>query len=223
MFAILLPVKEFRRSKQRLAAALSPLRRERLARAMFEDVWETLRESAGRYRLLVVTAEPFVIERCQRQGVPVLVERESRGHSDAVAAATPWAMRQGASSLLSLAIDTPAITAQEISSIAERSQDYSVIVVPSADGSGTNALLRTPPDAIAPRFGPGSCALHVAEARSKQRSCLVHAVASFAADIDTPEDAERFLALRRGKRTAALLRRWLKDAPAAGRGVAVCS
>ena len=40
------------------------------------------------------------------------------------------------------------------------------VVVPDRHGTGTNGLLLTPPDAIAPSFGPGSCERHRALARA---------------------------------------------------------
>ena len=227
MFAILLPVKEFARAKQRQAGWLTPAERERLARAMFEDVWETLRLARARHRLMVVTSEPEVITRCRAESVDCCVEIEPRGHSDAVRAGTSWAMERGITSLLSIPIDTPAMTAAEICELADLSRKYAVVVVPSADGTGTNALLRTPPDAIRPQFGPGSCSLHIEQARAAGLSHLIHPIPSFGADIDTRDDASRFLALNRDCRTASLLREWIgagrDERPDARRKEAVCS
>ena len=194
-----------------------------LARAMFEDVWDTLRTARARFRLLVVTSEPEVIKRCRAEDVDCLIEGEQRSHSDSVRAATEWAMQHGVTSLLSIPIDTPAITAPEIFQLARLASQHSVVVVPSADGTGTNALLRTPPNAIAPRFGPGSCRLHVEQALAAGLPHLVYPIPSFAADIDTPADAGHFLALGRPCRTATLLRQWFGAALGSRRRVAVCS
>ncbi|MBI2818841.1 MAG: 2-phospho-L-lactate guanylyltransferase [Acidobacteria bacterium] len=223
MFAVLLPVKEFRRSKQRLATWLPLVEREALAQAMFEDVWAMRQSSFVRDRLFVVSSEPYVIERCRKDSVPCQIEADQHSHSDSVTEATRWAMSHGVTSLLSIPIDTPAVTADEISVLAELGDRYSVVVVPSADGTGTNALLRTPPDAIAPQFGPGSCALHLQQAKAKGLSHSVYPVESLAADIDTPEDAEHFLSLDHACRTTTLLRQWLDRRQEIRRGVAVCS
>ena len=164
MITALLPVKTFSRSKDRLAGLLTPSERAKLARAMFEDVWDTLRGLVLQKhleRLLVVSAEPYVIARCRKLRVSCLEEKEQLSHSDSVSRPTKWAIGLGATSLLSLAIDTPAVTAAEIVSLLRLLDSFPVVVVPSADGLGTNALLRTPPDAIEPCFGPESCRLHV--------------------------------------------------------------
>ncbi len=227
MIAVLLPVKEFSSSKQRLAGFLTPQERALLARTMFEDVFAALREAQemkqGLDRLLVVSAEPYVFSRCRQEGVAVLEEREQLSHSDSVTLATKWAARLGATSLLSVPIDTPAVTPREILSLLREHRKFQVVVVPSADGSGTNALLRTPPDIIDPRFGPGSCKLHVQAAEAKRLPCSVfHSIGSksngLSNDIDTPEDLSHFLSLDRPCRTTGLARQFLR----ADRETAAC-
>lgn len=212
MVAVLLPVKEFHRSKHRLTGFLTPPERVSLARAMFDDVWEVLREPVegkqGLDHLLVVSAEPYVLARCREEGVAFLEEAEPISHSDSVRRATQWAMSLGVTSLLSVPIDTPGMTVEEILALVELARRYSVVIVPSADGSGTNALLRTPPDAIEPRFGPGSCRLHIEEAERNGLEWLVDRSPGLLADIDSPEDIEAFLAIERPGRTWALLRQW---------------
>ena len=212
MVAVLLPVKEFHRSKRRLAGFLSPPERALLARAMFDDAWEVLRAAVqnkqGLEQLLVISAEPYVVARCREEGVWCLEEAEPSSHSDSVHHATRWAMSLGVTSLLSVPIDTPAMTGEELSTLGGLARRYSVVIVPSADGSGTNALLRTPPDAIEPRFGPGSCRLHVSEAERKGLGWIEYRSPGLLTDIDTPEDVEEFLSIERKGRTWTLLQQW---------------
>ena len=225
-FGVLLPVKEFAQSKHRLAEWLCPEDRALLARTMFEDVWATLRaamKAGAADNLLVVTSEPTVIARCRNEGVACMEEDQQRSHSESVQTATRWAMTRGISSLLSVPIDTPAVAMEEIVELARLAQHYSVVIVPSADGTGTNALLRTPPETIEPQFGPGSCRRHAVQAQTKLVSYLVRPVAGLAADIDTADDVERFLAFvssaGRACGTATLLHQFLE----ARRGAVVCS
>lgn len=212
MTGVLLPVKTFQHSKHRLAGLLTPEERAALARAMFDDVWDVLREAVGRRQgldqLLVVSAEPYVIARCQVDGVECLEEAGPSTHSDSVRRATEWAIGLSVTSLLSVPIDTPAMTATEILMLVGLARRHSVVIVPSADGTGTNALLRTPPDAIQPRFGPGSCRLHTKEAETKGWDWVVVRPPGLLADIDTPEDVEAFLAMSRPGRTRTWLEEW---------------
>ena len=62
------------------------------------------------------------------------------------------------------------------------------MIVPDRHGTGTNALLLSPPTAIEPAFGPGSCERHLELARQAEVSCRVEKVPSLMLDIDTPED-----------------------------------
>lgn len=219
MDATLLPVKQFSQSKQRLAGWLTPAEREDLARTMFEDVWETLRSWNGFGSLLVITAEPYVQSRCEREGVQCREEEEQVSHSDSVARATQWAMDQGVQRLLSLPIDTPAMNGEELTELAGHAASSDVVIVPSGDGTGTNALLRTPPDAIAPLFGPGSCQRHAEAAETAGRSHSIVRIPGLMADVDTPEEVKRFLEMVRRCRTAEMLKQFLRSRP----GVGICS
>jgi 2-phospho-L-lactate guanylyltransferase len=77
-----------------------------------------------------------------------------------------------------------------------------VVIVPDRHGTGTNALVLTPPDAIAPSFGPGSFARHVALAEAAGVPHRVERVSALELDVDTPGDLAELTAqleLRRGQ------------------------
>jgi 2-phospho-L-lactate guanylyltransferase len=63
-----------------------------------------------------------------------------------------------------------------------------VVIVPDRHGTGTNGLLLTPPDAIEPAFGPGSCERHRALARAAGARCQIERPASLLLDVDTGDD-----------------------------------
>ena len=82
------------------------------------------------------------------------------------------------------------------------------MIVPDRHGSGTNALLLTPPYAIMPAFGTGSFARHAALAARAGPRCA--RCRSLGLDVDTPDDLAALraaLAARPGgaPRTRALL------------------
>ena len=67
-------------------------------------------------------------------------------------------------------VDLPLFTAADLSSVfAAVAAGNQVVLVPSRDGSGTNALYRSPPTLFPSRFGPGSRELHVHEAHPLAR------------------------------------------------------
>ena len=78
-------------------------------------------------------------------------------------------------------------------------------IVPDRHGTGTNALVLRPPDAIRPAFGEGSCARHVAAAREAGIPFGVEELPSLGLDLDTPADLvalTRELEARPGRRPA---------------------
>ncbi len=74
-------------------------------------------------------------------------------------------------------------------------------IVPDRHGTGTNALLLSPPDVIEPAFGPGSRERHEELAAAAGVPCSVEELPTLALDVDTAEDLialRQALADRRG-------------------------
>jgi 2-phospho-L-lactate/phosphoenolpyruvate guanylyltransferase len=87
----------------------------------------------------------------------------------------------------------PLVTAADFTRLAASAKP-GLVVVPSSDGTGTNALVRTPPDVIQSRFGPGSCRKHLDQAHAKGVHAEVYELEGVMFDIDTPEDVAELLA-----------------------------
>jgi len=62
------------------------------------------------------------------------------------------------------------------------------VIVPDRHGTGTNGLLLSPPDAIAPSFGPDSCERHRALALAAGIDARIERPPSLLLDIDTGAD-----------------------------------
>lgn len=192
MIFALLPVKAPAHAKQRLSGLLTPAQRERLARLMYEDMLQTLCAARGLDRVVVVTSDQIAADHARHAGAMVFEEREQRGHSHSADAAARRAMTLGALTVLLAPIDVPLATAAEIEELAAKAR-RGLIIVPSSDGAGTNALLRTPPDVIESRFGPGSFAAHWDQARALGVPAEVARPAGLMFDIDTPEDVAELI------------------------------
>jgi 2-phospho-L-lactate guanylyltransferase len=192
MIFALLPVKAPANAKQRLSGLLTPDQRERLARLMYEDVLEKLCSARGLDRVVVVTSDETAAHHARRAGALVFEEQEQRGHSHSADAAARRAMSLGALTVLLAPIDVPLVTSAEIEELAAKAR-HGVVIVPSSDGTGTNALLRTPPDIIESRFGPGSFEAHCSQARARGVPAEVARPAGLMFDIDTPEDVAELL------------------------------
>lgn len=207
LFAVL-PVKSPRNAKQRLSGFLSPAQREQLARAMFEQVLDTLCSAGGIDRVVVATSDAGIAAHAATRSIQVFEEREQLGHSHSADLAARRAIEAGARSVMLLPIDVPLITRCEIESVAAESAQ-GVVIVPSSDGTGTNALVRNPPDAIKACFGPGSFNAHCREAEAMKLPLRVMRPPGILFDIDTPEDVLELIARAPESRLGRLLRAYL--------------
>ena len=200
----ILPVKRFARAKQRLRDAVDGEARERLAAAMMRDVLDVLCAYDGLERVVVVTAEPAVAEAANACGAHVVADPDEAGQSAAAGLGVLAARELAAQRVLLVPGDTPGLEAADLDALPARSEP--VVVVPDRHGTGTNALLLTPPGAIAPAFGPGSRVRHEAAAATAGVEHAVMELPTLMLDVDTPDDLAALRASGRlGARTAAAL------------------
>jgi 2-phospho-L-lactate guanylyltransferase len=204
IFAIL-PVKSPKNAKQRLKGFLAAEQRERLARLLYRQTLAALCQAQGIDRVVVVTSDVEAAEHARRSGALVFEESEQVSHSVSADAASLRAMELGASTVLLIPIDIPTVTPADFSRLAGEARP-GLIVVPSSDGAGTNALARTPPNCIESRFGPGSFRAHLDQALSKGFPAGVLRIPGLMFDIDTPEDVAEFLAGGRDCPVSSFLR-----------------
>jgi 2-phospho-L-lactate guanylyltransferase len=182
----ILPVKTFDAAKQRLTPALVPGTRQALAQAMFADVLAALRRVEGLAAVAVVTADPVAEANARGEGVLVLPDRAQAGQSAAASIGIEHALAGGFERVLLVPGDTPLLDPAEVASLLEAPR--AVSIVPDRHGTGTNALVLRPPDAIAPSFGPGSLERHVAAAEAAGASFAVEEVSTLVLDVDTSDD-----------------------------------
>jgi 2-phospho-L-lactate/phosphoenolpyruvate guanylyltransferase len=186
-FAIL-PIKSLDESKQRLASELSQGPRRALAEAMFSDVLVALRRSGSVAEVVVVSSDRIAQRIAGGHGAAV-IEDQNAGHSEAATLGITHAIEAGADRVLCVPGDCPLLDPSQVDElIAYQVPARSALIVPDRHGTGTNALLLTPPDSLTPSFGPGSCARHYELASAQGAAPEVVAVQSLGLDIDTPED-----------------------------------
>jgi 2-phospho-L-lactate guanylyltransferase len=205
-----LPVKRFSAAKQRLAAALGGEQRRTLAGAMVADVLEAIGAARTIERTIVVTGDPIAQELAAAAGAEVVPDPEDTGHVEAALAGIARAEVEEAECVVLLPGDCPLLDPRELDRLLTGVPERYAGIVPDRHGSGTNALVLSPPDAILPAFGEGSCARHIAAARAAGVPFEVEELGSLGLDLDTPADVialTRELASRpgRARRTAKAL------------------
>jgi 2-phospho-L-lactate guanylyltransferase len=187
--AAVLPVKSFARAKQRLDAAIAGGDRAELAEAMVADVLEALSAVSEIDEVVVVTAEPRAAQAAESVGATVVGDPDERGQSAAAIRGIDAALEHGAGRTLLVPGDCPALAPGEVSTLlAGAAGEPSVVIVPDRHGSGTNALLLTPPATVGPSFGAGSFARHAAQASAAGATVKVCELPSLGLDVDTPDD-----------------------------------
>ncbi|MGI8731023.1 MAG: 2-phospho-L-lactate guanylyltransferase [Solirubrobacteraceae bacterium] len=200
-FAIL-PIKRFAASKARLEGELSDGTRRALTEAMMTDVLMALRRTQGLTVVLLITSEPAAEAIGRGYGATVLLDDFNAGQSAATSIGIEHAIEAGARRVLLVPGDCPALDPAELTALlATEAPGRSVVIVPDRHGSGTNALLLAPPNAIEPAFGPDSRALHERAATAAGVGFVVAQVPTLALDVDTVDDLDALrgaLATRRG-------------------------
>jgi 2-phospho-L-lactate guanylyltransferase len=189
----LVPVKDLTQAKARLASLLSPAERFSLAAAMLDDVIAALRQASTVERIALVTSDAYALALAAQWGFEVVDEGAGRGETGAVELAVKVCRERGASSLAVIPGDLPLLTAADVDCVMEHGRRYDVVIAPSWDSRGTNAILLRPPDALQLRFGSWSFFPHVKQAKRKGLSYKVVRLPRIALDVDTPEDLVRLL------------------------------
>jgi 2-phospho-L-lactate guanylyltransferase len=195
-----IPVKRFGAAKQRLLEAFDQHRRTALVKAMLVDVLAAVCRARLVDRVIVVTgerrAERIALAQAPRAPVALEVLRDPKdsGHSEAATLGIVRAKALGADCVALLPGDCPLLDPAEVDAALARQRPGRVAVVPDRHGTGTNALLLSPPDAIGPAFGPGSCARHADRGRRAGHLVEIEWLESLALDLDTPADVAAMIA-----------------------------
>src|SRR5919199_264586 len=199
LFAVV-PVKDLVGTKSRLRPVLNPPGRAGLTVYMMKNVLTALQE-AGVEHACVVSPDLTILQMAEEAGATPLLQK-SWGLNPALEEARELAAAEGASDLLVFPADLPLLRAPDVKAILEEAEGAEgpvVVISPDTRGTGTNALLLRPPDALPFLFGPNSFEAHLNAAREREIPVRVCERTHLAFDIDTADDLAQF----RGRTTDA--------------------
>jgi 2-phospho-L-lactate guanylyltransferase len=217
--AAVIPVKPIDRALGRLSAVLRPAERRELQAAMLADLLDACRHSASVDETFVVTGDPLVCDIARVSGASVLVDHSPpRGMNPAVAIGQSVAEDRLFRAALILTADLPLVRAADLDLVlGALPSGRAAVLVPSRDGSGTNALAVSPPFGIATRLGSNSRSRHELALLNEGLELRRLEVPSLALDIDTPDDLAALVMQLDDGRAGALCDAWgLADRLAAG-------
>jgi 2-phospho-L-lactate guanylyltransferase len=194
MRALLLPVKDLNNAKKRLMGVLTPEERFALAGAMLADTIRAVRGVRCAGKIFVVTNYAPVMQLAEENRWEILREERQISESHSVDAASKICQQSGVSGLLRLPLDLPLLRSSDIDELlAAECPAPALVIVPSRDGSGTNAMLRNPPTLFPSHFGDGSFAKHLAEAERSHARVMVRRNARLEMDVDDEADLRAVL------------------------------
>ncbi len=188
----IVPVRSFESAKSRLGEPLDAEERQTLVAGLLDRTIKAASGVDAIESIVVVSPDPVVLRAAAAAGATP-VRQPDDGLNEGLRAATRWATADGATAVIVLAADLPAISAAAIEAVvaaaaAGRRSDRAIVaIVADRHGRGTNVLLVSPPDAIAFTFGSGSRASHLAEAQAANAVAL-ELDGPLALDLDLPED-----------------------------------
>ena len=205
---ILIPVKNLNRAKQRLASIADQAARTALAQAMLEDVVSAIAGWKDRPAAALVTSDPFAIELARANGLQLIPDTANVSETHAIEMATQACISSGAKWTLVIPADIPLIEAWELERILVAAPEEGSLLVPAADGRGTNAAFRRPAGLFPLRFGNDSFKPHYAAAQATGKPCIVLESPGIALDVDNPEELNRMIADPGNRRAQRLARQW---------------
>lgn len=195
---VVIPVRSASGGKARLGGALDAEERETLIVGMLRHALRTIREWGGAELVHVVSMDESLLLDAAAFGARA--ERQQRsGLNEAILAGRAAAVDRGASAMLVLPADLPALTAASLGRLADAADAALaagsgrplVVLAPADARRGTNALFTSPPEVIEPLFGALSLESHAQAARDADATLLLVVDAALGFDLDTPEDADR--------------------------------
>lgn len=199
MDAGILPVKSLAVAKTRLDEEYGGSGRAEIARALLADALE-LCKTADQLQWFCVSEDPQVLAAAAASGLKG-IDDPGPDLNAALRAAIAATMEAGATSVTIVPADVPLAWKGDIEDVLDTGATSDVVVVPSGDG-GTNCLYLGPPDALEPRFGPGSLTEHIVAAERAGLRCSLLNLPRMQLDIDTPADAKALLERPRYEETA---------------------
>jgi 2-phospho-L-lactate guanylyltransferase len=189
----LVPVRSLDTGKSRLGEPLDAEERADLVLGLLNKTVDQALAATRLAGVVVVSMDENLLTRARMMGAASLLQ-ETNGLNAGLDEARVAAGAE-ATAILVLPADLPAVAASAIDQLAEAAELAAraapegpvVALVPDRHGTGTNALLVAPPNAIPFCFGEGSRAAHAAAAQAAGATYLeLDGPLTF--DVDTPED-----------------------------------
>ncbi len=156
---------------------------------MLSDILSMLHSWQNRPAVALVTSDPFATDLAQRYKFEIIPDLQNSGETGAIEMATRICEQRGVDNTLVIPADIPLIQSWELEEILKQAPEEGSVLVPAADGRGTNAA-------------------HHAAAQATGKPCIVLHLPGIAVDVDNPADLQALIAHPGETRAQRLAREW---------------
>jgi 2-phospho-L-lactate guanylyltransferase len=189
---VLIAAKQLEFAKTRLAMPVGE--RRALAEAMFRDVLSAAMSAEVPDHVALVSSDHELLAMARAAGATAIDERFPRGLNAAVRLGTEALIAEGAKTVCVVLSDIPLVTGADIDTMFAATHDeHGVALAPSRGLSGTNMIVRRPPDVIATRFGRHSLMRHLESCEQAGVGCEIVRLSGPSMDLDLMSDLADFV------------------------------
>ena len=181
----IVPQKGLLGAKRRLEGVLSAAGRAALSVAALSHVCATLKAAPSVESVVVMTPDAAARAQAAAWGIPVLADPRP-GFNDAL----EQAIRDGGAlhAVLVVAADLPLLAPSDVEAMLAVARPGRLVLAPSKEGTGTNAVVVPPGMAFHPAYGAGSLFVHRRGARAGGHEVVEVRRPGLAFDLDTEAD-----------------------------------
>ena len=182
----IIPVKTFSVAKTRLK--LSETQKEEICKAMLEEVLSTVSKSQLIDKIILVSKDETVLK-LGRQFNTVEIFDDESGVNHAVYLADQYILDNKYDRSVIFPQDIPIMRSSDIDNLLGfRESENSIIIVPSRQLNGTNALVRSSTNMMKTQYDRGSYAFQLDAARAVSQNVSVALIRRIMLDIDDEHD-----------------------------------
>lgn len=185
---ILIPVKTLASAKSRLTKFLSTDKREKLVLEMLQHVIETIKTSDAQYEIFVVTNDKRV-ETLAKKFDTKIIHEKNPGQNRALTFAAKQINYHAP--VLTISEDLPLLKSDDIKNLFLLMKETNIVLAPSKEKTGTNAILMRKPLLIPYQFGKNSLSKFITSAENNKYNYKLYENETIAFDVDTVQDLEK--------------------------------
>ncbi len=187
--AAIIPVKTFSKAKTRLN--LPSDQKQEICRLMLEEVVKTISGNKNIEKIIIVSKDEDALNISKKFGAKEIFDNDESGVNHAVSLADSFLESDGIDASIVFPQDIPFLQSDDIDYLLEfQKSSKSVLVVPSRQFDGTNALFRKPFNLMKTHYDEDSYKIHLEVGKSLTSNTSLIFLRRIMLDIDSRADLD---------------------------------